>query len=458
MASTNFKIFNEGMSADRTFSDAEYEVATQRQGGVIPGMALSRLHNKLYRQSTAMAKAIADFLVEQGRDCLDNDVPGITTSLQAAILNIASGQASSEIETHNTSTNAHTDLLHLWQSGKAYKVGDIVYSPNLPSYAYAECIVAGTSGANEPIWPAVAEEVTDGTVRWRIRDIKSGSGMPIGSILAYPVDSIPAGYLKCNGAAVGRVTYPELFALIGTTYGAGDGSTTFNVPDLRGEFIRGWGDGRNVDSGRVLGSAQRDALQTHDHFLPTSTGLGDARWCIPDTIWKASNGNEFPVDGNNTAARTYPGSSAGTFASETRPRNVAMLYCIKAFDAPVNQGLIDITELANDVAGKAVISSGPGWTKYSDGTLTQEGNGITDAVNGAVNMTFPVVFYSTTYGFCANESDASTWTQQGMATLYGSAYRKTSGLQVICKKVGANIFQNGISSAFSWIAKGRWKA
>ncbi len=98
MATTNFKVFNEEMSSDRTFSDSEYNIATQRQGGVIPGMALSRLHNKLYRQSTAMAKAIADFLVAQGYDCNDNDVPGITTALQAVVLAIAE----SAVDTHST--------------------------------------------------------------------------------------------------------------------------------------------------------------------------------------------------------------------------------------------------------------------------------------------------------------------------------------------------------------------
>lgn len=98
MAESNFKVFNEEMSSDRTFSDAEYSVATQRQGGVIPGMALSRLHNKLYRQSTAMAKAIADFIVAQGYDCKDDDIPGITTALQAAMLAIAEDA----VDTHST--------------------------------------------------------------------------------------------------------------------------------------------------------------------------------------------------------------------------------------------------------------------------------------------------------------------------------------------------------------------
>ena len=89
----------------------------------------------------------------------------------------------------------------------------------------------------------------------------------IGKIEYIPFSRVPSGYLKANGAAVSRITYSNLFAAIGTTFGAGDGPTTFNLPDLRGEFIRGFDDGRGVDSGRVLGSSQTDAFQGHWHNL-----------------------------------------------------------------------------------------------------------------------------------------------------------------------------------------------
>lgn len=106
MAETNFKIFNEANMADRTFNDSEYTNATQRQNGVTPGMAISRLHNKLYLQVSAMAKAIADFIVAQGHDCYDNDVAAITANLQAAIENLAGNN----ISEHNTDAGAHSNL------------------------------------------------------------------------------------------------------------------------------------------------------------------------------------------------------------------------------------------------------------------------------------------------------------------------------------------------------------
>ena len=103
MASTNFKIFNEDHSDERTFNDSEYANATQRQSGVIPGIALSRLHNKLYFQVSSMCKAIADFIVGKGYDCNDDDVKTITENLGKAI--VANGEE--VVKSHNESTDAH---------------------------------------------------------------------------------------------------------------------------------------------------------------------------------------------------------------------------------------------------------------------------------------------------------------------------------------------------------------
>lgn len=88
---------------------------------------------------------------------------------------------------------------------------------------------------------------------------------PAGLVAHFARSTAPAGWLKANGAAISRSAYAELFAALGTTYGAGDGFTTFNLPDLRGEFIRGWDDGRGVDGGRALGSWQDSNNKSHTH-------------------------------------------------------------------------------------------------------------------------------------------------------------------------------------------------
>lgn len=142
------------------------------------------------------------------------------------------------------------------------------------------------------------------------------SGIPAGTILYVSTDSPRAGMLNCNGAAVSRTTYAALFAAIGTSYGSGDGSTTFNVPDLRGEFVRGWDNGRGVDSGRVFGTSQGHQMQQHNHGNGQANATG---WYRP---YDEGMGMGGPIANTGYAG----GASNG---SENRPRNVAMLACIK---------------------------------------------------------------------------------------------------------------------------------
>jgi phage-related tail fiber protein len=142
----------------------------------------------------------------------------------------------------------------------------------------------------------------------------SNSGTPAGQIIYVAMSSAPTGYLKANGAAISRSTYAALFAAIGTTFGVGDGSTTFNVPDLRGEFIRGWDDSRGIDASRVFGSAQVDAFKSHTHpYVNNGTGFDN-----PNNF----AGTRYNEYGNAEVT----GATGGT---ETRPRNVALLACIK---------------------------------------------------------------------------------------------------------------------------------
>lgn len=133
----------------------------------------------------------------------------------------------------------------------------------------------------------------------------------IGQVIFTAGINAPSGFLKCDGQLVSRTTYASLFAVIGTTYGAGDGSTTFAVPDLRGEFIRCLDDGRGVDAGRVLGSAQAHGLQSHTHYIPGQQGGG---------------ASGVPGGGNGTGYYNYYTTATG--GTETRPRNVALLACI----------------------------------------------------------------------------------------------------------------------------------
>lgn len=142
---------------------------------------------------------------------------------------------------------------------------------------------------------------------------------PAGMVADFAMSTTPAGWLKANGAEVSRSVYSALFSAIGTTYGAGNGVTTFRLPDFRGEFRRGWDDGRGVDRGRAFGSAQADELRSHSHTL-----WGNDRGTISNQKFAPGlfrDDAEFPADDEGTIRPTG--------GAETRPRNIAVLTCIK---------------------------------------------------------------------------------------------------------------------------------
>ena len=166
--------------------------------------------------------------------------------------------------------------------------------------------------------------------------------MLCGMVAYFAVSSAPTGWLKANGGAVSRSAYANLFAAIGTTFGAGDGSTTFTLPDFRGEFIRGWDDGRNVDTSRSFGSAQGEVMKNHTHSCTTDTkgnhnhffavyggnfgnGSGAAS-LFTGHSYRENRTTNTTGNHNHTVTTGNPSTGGGP---ETRQRNVAMLACIK---------------------------------------------------------------------------------------------------------------------------------
>lgn len=158
---------------------------------------------------------------------------------------------------------------------------------------------------------------------------RANSGGFIGSIGMSPVVAIPANHLACNGAAVSRTTYDKLFAAIGTLHGSGDGSTTFNVPDYRGIFMRGTGTHGTLllaNGGAVVGPAvgafQNDMMQGHRHELwdtgtdeATGPGGGDYNLGYAD-----SRTSDPVADGTNGTPRT---------GAETRPFSAGITFVIR---------------------------------------------------------------------------------------------------------------------------------
>ncbi len=152
----------------------------------------------------------------------------------------------------------------------------------------------------------------------------NGTGViPVGTVIMYYGATAPTGYLECDGQSTSG--YDDLEALIGS-----------NTPDLRGEFVRGWDNGKGTDSGRSLGSTQGSAYASHNHGvtdpghlhgIPNLQSSGSSFGCtiagpssiVLSTANSSTNPTGITID--------YSGSTENNL--ETRPRNIALMYCIK---------------------------------------------------------------------------------------------------------------------------------
>lgn len=143
-----------------------------------------------------------------------------------------------------------------------------------------------------------------------VRLLESGKDAnPVGTIIAFPIETVPNGYLECNGQAVSRTTYANLFSVIGTRYGNGDGTTTFNLPDYRGQFLRGYDNGAGIDpdattrtdsgngtTGDAVGTKQNNQVVAHNHSVNppptnTSTNGNHSHVVDPPNAATTTNGN-----------------------------------------------------------------------------------------------------------------------------------------------------------------------
>lgn len=148
---------------------------------------------------------------------------------------------------------------------------------------------------------------------------------PLGTILPFGSATIPSGWLLCDGTAISRTTYSELFAVIGTAFGSGDGSTTFNLPDLRGEFLRGAGTNShtNQGDGGSVGEHQ-DATQFPQIKTPNN-GTLEAPYQSNITRYDKqipTSANRITLTGTKVTETTYDYTA--------RPTNTSVNYIIKA--------------------------------------------------------------------------------------------------------------------------------
>ncbi len=278
MAKNDFKAFATGKNAN-VMSQEEWEALPALLSGFTAGKASSAQVNKVIRQASFIAAALAQFVSDKTqRDVLDNgDLPGFVELL-------GSGFAVEYLSRKNP-------------------FGDIK---------------------------------SDGTVKTALENLGLGEGsaLPVGVPVPWPSATPPTGWLKCNGAAFSAEEYPELAKAYPTN----------KLPDLRGEFIRGWDDGRGIDAVRALLSLQNGGVESHTHQgqlfrvsdyrtkeIPASEVMGRGY------IASLTPGVDSPLDFDDYSVSSNPngyfvGNQRTTAygINETRPRNIAFNYIVRA--------------------------------------------------------------------------------------------------------------------------------
>jgi hypothetical protein len=233
--------------------------------------------------------------------------------------------------------------------------------------------------------------------------------LPIGTVIYFAASSAPVGWFECDGRNLSTQSFPDLFAAIRYTYGGG--GLNFNLPNLRGEFLRGWDNGRGIDSGRAFGTLQTDIIKNHTHPIPVDLPLayGGTFYGYVQRGTGVSGG--LGVDA--TLAQTGSGT-------ETRPRNVALLPCIKySSTAQVSQVGLSAQQLINYITSLSSQIPNPksvakAWVTFTGQTATPGISASYNITSGTKNSTGNYTFTFTNalsdaiYGVFINDNYAGT--------------------------------------------------
>jgi len=192
-----------------------------------------------------------------------------------------------------------------------------------------------------------------------------GAGEPVGALLAYAGSTAPVGWLLADGSAVGRATYPALFTVIGTTYGAGDFSTTFNLPDLRGRIAVGVGSNPNVALGNSDSTSEPERQPLHTHLAPPhSHGLGSLGVAAAGSLHAAFSFASKAIEPCNNS-----GLGCQLMVQSISPGGGSPpIVPVSAFTEPHGHGLSGRIGSTTGVDGDGFMTtaaSGPSWVVFN---------------------------------------------------------------------------------------------
>ncbi|MFL1492607.1 phage tail-collar fiber domain-containing protein [Pseudomonas antarctica] len=209
--------------------------------------------------------------------------------------------------------------------------------------------------------------------------VAKASALPVGVMVPFPLGVVPPGYLEVDNSLFKDDVYPDLAAYLAKKFNvAGDTAGYTRLPESRGEFLRGWDHGRGIDGGRAIGSYQADALQNiKAAWGDMPRGVGGTSAYGTGAVTTILAGTNSSSDGASIpyAVFEFDASKVVRTSAETRGRNMAVMWCIKAWNAPVNQGNVDIAALLPFVSQTTEINQGT--AKVA--TQAQTDQGIDDA-------------------------------------------------------------------------------
>ena len=442
----NFTL-NSGRETDHSALNAELDRASNSINDIRTNLAILQADDGKLRPAVVTADSISEELrvslvegvVMDAQSMLDRSLAAADASSAFAEASSVSAKAAkaSEEKALESSSMAGNSAKEAADSAKAIALAinsdwdategaaEILNKPALSAVAL--------SGNYEDLSGKPDNLATDNDISMLQEEIAK-KGVPVGTVEYFATTTPPAGYLKADGAAVGRETYPDLYAAIGTTFGEGDGSTTFNLPDLIDRFAQGSDTpGQKLEAGLPNISGTLPSVK-FGVVLGSASGAFNSQSGASSELL-ASGGSGKRVNTDFVASRSNPIYGA----SETvQPPALTLLPCIKAFDAAINPGLIDITELANDVAdlsankldktinGAAVkyvietYNDGANWyRKWSDGWLEQGGIRLKTTNYPVEDFTLIVPFKNVNYyALCSYCSDTLLDSNIGHVSAY----------------------------------------
>ncbi|MGE8187936.1 phage tail protein [Pseudomonas sp. NPDC086278] len=248
--------------------------------------------------------------------------------------------------------------------------------------------------------------------------IAQASALPVGTMVAFPVNKLPPGFLEIDGSVKSIAAYPDLATFLGTAFNMGDeGAGNFRLPESRAEFLRGWDHGRGVDAGRAIGSYQADDYKSHRHSRLNVDATGVLYTVASGITGGGNTGGFYAAPGvlqDTGYAGLNTGASGGT---ETRGRNLAVMWCVKAWNAPINQGNIDIAALAALAAQATEINQGTAKVA-TDAQMLESANDVVIATPKKLRKGFAVSL--TANGYITFPSWLGGWIVQWGSGLYSS--------------------------------------